>query len=417
LHDGVPELQLEAEWEQKTSGTVGVDCIDPRADYINPYNPTTNVASTGGYKSPPLQARPYEKHTAPFDIKALLLKVLSHPNVCSRETVIRRYDHEVQGTSVVKPLMGEKQTAPCDAAVITPVLGESAGLVVSNGLCPQLSEFDPYLMAQVALDEAIRNAVCVGADPTTISVLDNFCWPDPVVSKNNPNGKKYLGMLVKACQGLYDATTYMGTPLISGKDSMKNDFDDGVVRLSVPPTLLISAMAKIPDINKCVTSDFKNVDDEIFLCSAATLGLAGSIFSAIYSCPPTLCSLNLKKAQLLYQKLHRAIMQGWVSSAHDLSDGGLAVALAESIIGSGLGASIKAGLDINFFAEGPAHIIVSVSPTHKQKFLDSMESCDVLPIGSVISNSQLQVTDDAGKTIQWSFNELITAWKEPLPFA
>ncbi len=387
LHDGVPELCLEAEWQTRTDKTGGA------------------------------LPRPYEKQAAQFDIKTLLLKVLAHPNVCSRESVIRRYDHEVQGTSVIKPLMGEKQSSPCDAAVLTPVLGESTGLVISNGLCPQLSELDPYLMAQAALDEAIRNAVCVGADPTTISVLDNFCWPDSVVSKNNPNGKKYLGMLVKACQGLYDATVFMGTPLISGKDSMKNDFDDGVVRLSVPPTLLISAMGKIPDINRCITSYFKNAGDEIFLCSAGSLGLAGSIFSTIYSGSTELCTLDLRKARLLYHKLHESIMNDWISSAHDLSDGGLAIALAESIIGSGLGASINAGVDIALFAEGPAHIIVSVSPTHKQKFLDGMGGCDVLSLGSVISDNQLKITGDSGKTIQWSFDELFTAWNTPLPFA
>ncbi len=236
LHDGCPELNLAAEWQ---------------------HNQITTTTSNKNYPTP--------------DLKTLLPKILAHPNVCSREAVIRQYDHEVLGSSVIKPLMGKNQNANCDAAVITPILGENTGLVISNGICPQLSQFDPYLMAQCALDEAIRNALCVGCDPTTISILDNFCWPDPVISAKNPDGKKYLGMLVKSCQGLYEAALTMETPLISGKDSMKNDFDDGVIRLSIPPTLLISAIGKIHDIKTCITSQFKNAGDHIFLLSVGTL--------------------------------------------------------------------------------------------------------------------------------------------------
>ena len=164
LHNGAPQLNLEAEWQI--------------------YSPK-NLNQ--------------EEEKKPINLQALLLQILAHPNVCSREAIIRQYDHEVLGKSVIKSLMGENQNANCDAAVITPVLGEDLGLVVSNGICPQLSQFDAYLMAQCALDEAIRNAVCVGCDPSTISILDNFCWPDPVVSANNPDGKKIFR---HACQSL-----------------------------------------------------------------------------------------------------------------------------------------------------------------------------------------------------------------------
>jgi phosphoribosylformylglycinamidine (FGAM) synthase-like enzyme len=277
---------------------------------------------------------------------------------------------------------------------------------------------DPYLMAQVSLDEAIRNLICVGTDPSTISVLDNFCWPDPVVSKRNPDGKKYLGMLVRACQGLYDAAIFMGTPLISGKDSMKNDFDDGVIRLSVPPTLLVSAMGKVADIQHCLTSDFKNAGDEIFLCSAGTLGLAGSTVAQITGDSHDLCTLNLEKALALYKKLHQAISKEWLSSAHDISDGGLAVCIAESIIGSGLGANIKVkGSTSTLFAEGPAHIVVSLPAKHKDHFLECLQGCNVTHIGTVVSDSRLTLVDENDKTIEWSINDLRTAWNEPLPFA
>ncbi len=168
----------------------------------------------------------------------------------------------------------------------------------------------------------------MGADPATISILDNFCWPDPVVSKNNPDGKKYLGMLVKTCQGLYEAAVLMETPLISGKDSMKNDFDDGVIRLSIPPTLLISALGKVADISHCLTSQFKNAGDHIFLLSAGSLALAGSTVSQLLSCESSPPTLDLKAAKSLYEKFHQAIVKGLVNSAHDSSYGGLSTTLS-----------------------------------------------------------------------------------------
>ena len=264
-------------------------------DFLHNGNPELNLQAEFQLQSSPKESK---TENTVVELSALLLKVLAHPNVCSREAIIRQYDHEVLGSSVIKPLMGKNQNANCDAAVITPILGENRGLAISNGICPQLSQFDSFLMSQCALDEAIRNLVCVGTDPATISILDNFCWPDPVISKNNPEGKKYLGMLVKACQGLYEAAVTMETPLISGKDSMKNDFDDGVIRLSIPPTLLISAIGKVHDINNCITSQFKNAGDQIFLLSAGSLGLAGTTISQLLSCPQVLPSINLKKSKI-----------------------------------------------------------------------------------------------------------------------
>lgn len=514
LHKGVPELRLQAEWspcslEDRSSAGMGKhqhsiqgaqqgdrnniaggDALTknamrqpgrprigaPPSSNLMSITAAVNALSVTEAK-PAKDALSVVAELPTIDIYALLLKILAHPNVCSRESVIRQYDHEVQGGNVVKPLMGESQLSACDAAVITPILGDSAGLVISNGLCPQLGQFDPYLMAQASLDEAIRNAICVGADPTSISILDNFCWPDPVASENNPNGKKYLGMLVKSCQGLYEAALTMQTPLISGKDSMKNDFDDGVVRLSVPPTLLISAIGKVPDINFCITSEFKTPGDQIFLLSAGKLGLAGSILSdflyrdilsAGTSPPPTvICSLNLEDARLLYRDVHQAILNIWINSAHDLSEGGMAVALAESIIGSGLGANISlnsilashetqeqqltfspsafSALLNHFefdtipaadqlssapasdeliasllFSEGPGQIIVTVSAEHKDNFLDHFARHNVIHLGEVTNECQLEINlgiENNGQRFKWPLHELRNAWKTPLPFA
>ena len=244
-------------------------------------------------------------------------------------------------------------------------------------------------MAVCAVDEAVRNAVCVGADPSTLSVLDNFCWPDPIVSARNPDGKEKLGQLVRACQGLYEAVIAYGCPLISGKDSMKNDFDDGVVRISIPPTLLVSAIGKLTDANKAVSMEFKTVGDLIYLLAAGELGLAHSQYLEQMSWKSSLLpSINLAQAAKLYKQLHACIEYGLVNSAHDLSEGGLAVALAECVIGSGLGAVIDAGqieqaagnlnrFDTAFFAEGPARILVTIKARIKIDLKSTLSACRI----------------------------------------
>ncbi len=386
LHDGVPTLELEAETHQKSL-------------------PTQGAGTNKNYKE-------------------ILLKLLSHPNICNRESVIRQYDHEVQGSSVIKPLMGQNQKAACDAAVITPILGSKSGLAVSNGIAPRLSKYDCHLMAVSAVDEAIRNAVCVGADPDTIYLLDNFCWPDPVDSAKNKQGKAYLGDLVMACQGLYEAVTVFQAPLISGKDSMKNDFDDGVVRLSIPPTLLISAIAKVPDIDKCISMEFKNPDDLIYLLSAGTPGLAGSHYAEVVDYQnDLLCSIDLTAAQRLYQSLHQAINKGWINSAHDLSEGGLAVALSECAIGSGLGVDISLAklqnqsVEAILFGEGPAMLLVSIAPQFKNEFEKSIGLSSCFHLGKVTKNDRLIVNQSLASHIEITVDELGKAWNLELPFA
>ncbi len=419
LHHGCPTLELESEWQ---------------ASQI--------TMSTGAL---------------PHDLGGVLLKLLSHPNISSREKIIRQYDHEVQAQSVIKPLMGAKQMAACDAAVIVPVYGATAGLAVSNGLSPRLTQHDPYLMAVCSVDEAIRNAVCVGADPTTISLLDNFCWPDPIYAPGNIHGKMKLAQLVRTCMGLRDAVLAFRAPLISGKDSMKNDFDDGVVRLSILPTLLISAISRVPDINHCLSMEFKQADDLIYLLTAGTLGLASSHYEEVIGWQSALTpGIDLERAAHLYVKLHAAIQAGIVQSAHDVSDGGIAVAVSESIIGSGLGASLDGDqllacvqfdlpgltpdsspvfrpqtvltrLDAIIFGEGPAHIIVSIRPEDQARFEELLKGVTCLPIGRVTSDPRLSITrasrdskgelnTDRTNAIDLTADQLEAAWCHELPF-
>jgi phosphoribosylformylglycinamidine synthase subunit PurSL len=404
LHDGLPPLELEAEWRP------------------------SQITMTSG--------------SVPADLGKFLLRLLAHPNISSREHVIRQYDHEVQGMSVIKPLMGEKQQAPCDAAVICPIYGDRSGLAISNGLSPRLSYHDAHLMAICAVDEAVRNMVCVGADPDTVTLLDNFCWPDPVHSSKNPNGKMLLAHLVRACQGLAEAVLAYKAPLISGKDSMKNDFDDGVVRLSIPPTLLISGMARVPDVSKCVTMEFKQHGDIIYLLRAGKPGLAGSHYEEMLGWQSALIpQIDLDKAAKMYRHLHQAIDKGWVNSAHDLSEGGLAVAISESIIGSGKGAKIdltrvvehekKQGesspfpfstdkvlsrIDTILFAEGPARLVISIDPSLKTEWEAYWREFDCAEIGVVGDKPRLTIWEGEATVIDVAIMDLERAWRTALPF-
>ncbi len=399
LHSGVPTLELSAVWEL-------------------PSLPARNVEVSGTNAGLPFA----------------LLGLLAHPNIASREEVIRQYDHEVQGASVIKPLMGESGKAACDAAVIKPLLERPEGLVVSNGICPQWSAYDPYLMALFAVDEAVRNAVCVGVNPATISLLDNFSWPDPVKSDSNPDGDYKLGQLVRTCQGIYDACLAFNAPLISGKDSMKNDFDDGTCRLSILPTLLVSAIGKLDDAEQAVSMEFKQSGDSIYLLTAGSAAITGSHYGQMFAAAcGGLPNFDSQVAPSLYKVIYELVRKEIVSSLHDLSEGGLAVAVAESAIGSGLGAEIDLGdiLKKNggtvveaLFAEGPSRILATVSESRRSQW-DAIWSqhseLNCQRIGIVSQIPQVRVTTPGGDgaqeiIIELSVKELHDAWTTRLPF-
>lgn len=414
LHDGAPVLTLDSQW-----------------------SPGQITMKTG---------------KQPEHLGRVLLQLLKHPNISSREAVIRQYDHEVRGQSVIKPMMGPGQKAPCDAAVLIPRLtndlDRAPALAVSNGICPRLSDHDPYLMAQCAVDEAVRNAVCVGADPDTLSLLDNFCWPDPVFSDSNPQGKRHLAELVRCCQGLYDAVIAYGSPLISGKDSMKNNFDDGSLRLAIPPTLLISCMGRVPEARFARSMDFKKPGDLIYILSAGVLGLAASHYEELNGWQSIMLpELDLDRSPTMYRRLHTAIKSGWIHSAHDVSEGGLAVCVAESVIGSRLGATLDVGEyhkylsdlyeergtqafkswdfvtrpDALLFGEGPGHIVVTIDIAQKAEFERHFDGLTCIKIGEVIPDQNLNIVDSElsgsdKELVSLSGQALKTAWETPLPF-
>jgi phosphoribosylformylglycinamidine synthase len=267
-------------------------------------------------------------------VKDQLLAHLSHPNIASKHWIIRQYDHEVQGGSVIKPLIGPQQIGPSDAAVIRPKLDSTKGVAIGCGLVPNVD--DPYAMAIASIDEAIRNVVAVGADPAKTAILDNFCWP-------SVDDERTMGTLVRACEACRDAAMAYRIPFISGKDSLHNQFtnqETGKV-IRIPNTLLISAISVIDDVRRCVTMDLKDPRE-------------GHI--ALISAKP---GAGLKELAAAHRAMADAIGKELIISCHDVSDGGWLTAAAEMCIAGNLGMKIDAARD-DYFTESPGRYLVEI---------------------------------------------------------
>jgi len=360
----------------------------------------------------------------PVDMNKTLKDMLSRLNICSKEYVVRQYDHEVQGGSVVKPLTGKENDGPSDAAVIRPVLDSFEGIVISHGICSRYSDIDTYHMTACAIDEAVRNAVAVGANPNHMAGLDNFCWCDPVKSEKTPDGEYKLAQLVRSNKALYDYTIKFCVPCISGKDSMKNDYMIGDIKISIPPTLLFSVIAKIDDVRKAVTMDAKKPGDLVYVLGTTRDELGGSEYYAMKGfMGKNVPKVDADSAIERYKKLHTAIKQGLISSCHDCSDGGLGVALAETAFSGGLGMEIDLrkvpveGLERNdkiLFSETPSRFVVTIPPENKEKFENTIKT-DFSCIGGVTKNPEFIVKGINGKIIINSdIEELKKAWKQTL---
>jgi phosphoribosylformylglycinamidine synthase len=304
-----------------------------------------------------------------------LLAELAHPNIASKHWIIRQYDHEVQGGSVIKPLTGPMQLGPSDAAVLRPKLDSLRGVAVACGLAPHID--DPYDMAIAAIDEAVRNAVAVGADPDRIAILDNFCWP-------SVDDEVTMGTLVRAAEACRDAALAYGIPFISGKDSLHNQFTDSqsgkVIRIS--NTLLISAIGVIEDVRKCVTMDLKNRTARVILVSPR--------------------DEKLQTLAATHRGLAKQIALGRVAACHDVGDGGVAVAAAEMCIASGLGLIVGEELLMTdgAFAERLGTYLVEVSDTeHTHRIRADLQTvADVTDFGLVQHLKKLSVNHHSSIT-------------------
>ncbi|MFB3891304.1 MAG: phosphoribosylformylglycinamidine synthase subunit PurL [Phycisphaerae bacterium] len=363
--------------------------------------------------------RPSPAPAAREDYSQVLLKILAAPNVASKEWIIRQYDHEVQGGSVVKPLVGVNQQGPSDAAVIRPVLGSRKGLAISCGLNPKLGELDPYQSALHAVDEALRNCVAVGGRLDRTAILDNFCW-------GNCNKPDRMGSLVQAAKACYDAATAYGVPFISGKDSLNNEFrtEDGRT-IAIPPTLLISAISVIDDVGRCVTSDAKEVGNFIFILGRSGSLLGGSHYlmaeglASGSDVPPVDMATDFR----VMKAVQDAIAAGTVRACHDLSEGGLAVAAAEMAFGGGLGLEINiAGMPVPMRQAGPStaallfgefagRFLVEVAPERYDAFLRIIKDCPFGELGRVTATGRIVINSLSRPVVDLPVSQALAAWR------
>ncbi len=352
LHEGIPQRQMTA-------------VVNPRA-------------------TPTAIARPA---VAGQSNEERLLALLATPNVASKSAVIRIYDHEILGGTVVKPLTGVLNDGPSDACVIKPIGTKGVrGIVIANGINPELGKTNAYAMALNVIDEAVRNAVAVGANPDRIAILDNFCWGDPTRPET-------LGSLVEAVRGCHDAAVHFGTPFISGKDSLNNEYlgADGE-RHAIPPTLLISALGIIDDVGKAVTMDLKAAGNAIYLVGTITPTENGELPSAD-----------------LYRAMHRALQVGLVRACHDLSEGGLAVAAAEMCIGGRLGLTLTVN-EGELFTETNGCLLVEVLPDNAAEFERMLAGQPHQRLGAVADSGQLHIASTNQQILSVAVDELVAAW-------
>jgi phosphoribosylformylglycinamidine synthase len=363
---------------------------------------------------------PEPKAAEPANLNHALEKVLSSYNVASKQWIVRQYDHEVQGASVLKPFQGAEDDGPGDASVIAPVFGSNRGISISNGIAIRYGDIDPYWMAASAIDEAMRNAVAVGADPARIAILDNFCW-------GNPDKPDRLGDLVRAARACYDVAVAYNTPYISGKDSFYNEFADGNGdTIAIPPTLLISAVGVIGDVRKLVSMDFKRAGNPVYVAGTTFNELGGSqYFQTLGFIGNGVPKLDPKKSMKIFKALSGAIRAGLVRACHDASDGGLAVAFAESAFSGGFGAEIDSQLiprapgvkrtDYLLFSESNSRFVVEVDAAKEKEFIKLFKGLPCKKVGAVTKRKKLVVTGLNGKTaVSASIDRLKSVWQAPL---
>lgn len=386
LHNGVPQKHMKGKWKSQQGK-------DPDIPEPNNYN-------------------------------ELIKKILGRLNICSKEdAIVRRYDQEVQGTSIIKPFVGLYRDGPSDCAVIRPLFNSWEGLAISHGLCPRYSDIDTYAMAANAIDEAVRNAVVSGADPHYLSGLDNFCW---AMGFSEEDEVKYTGLLVRANKALYDITTKYKVPCISGKDSMKNDYKIGNTKVSVPPTMMFSIMGKVPDVRKCVTMDVKHEGDLVYILGITKNELgATEYFNELGYTGISVPFVDPDSAIRRYYNYYDAVQEGLIASGHDCSDGGLAVCLAETAFAGDIGMEIDLAKvprinvgrdDFILFSETPSRIVVTIHPNNKKRFEELFAGTEFACIG-IVKGKNLVINGISGKIIvNCSIVELKEAWQKTLKF-
>ncbi len=408
LHDGWPKPVLPARWERPAS------------------RPLPEIAA------------------APQQVLEELLKGV---NIASKEVKSRQYDHEVKGRTVIKPFVGVSADTPSEATVFLVDYNRPEGVVLAEGINPYYSDLDTRAMAMAVVDEAVRRLIATGARPGTISALDNFCWPDPVESPSTPDGRYKLAQLIRTCEGLYEACVAYGVPLISGKDSMKNDSTRGGVKISIPPTLLVSAMGKIDDVRLARTPEPKGAGDRIYVVGETRQELGASEFArwaeatgggtadsstggaeaggggidaAVGGRPPSTDPARLNER---YRKMATAIDKGIPESVKTPSLGGLGAALAWMAFGAELG--IEVDLDLlpvegevdlwgRLFSESTGRFLITVTTQTADAFETALAGEPLARLGCVTSNGRLVITAGGSPVVDADVLELKRTWKATL---
>lgn len=394
LHDGVPRMELEARWEP------------PRI-------------------SPPKLPRKRPRN-------GRLLDILRALNVCSKEFKSRQYDGEVKGLSVVKPFVGVYSDVPSDATVMRVEHGCSEGIVLAEGINPFYSDLDTYHMMASVIDEAVRRVVSVGGRLDRIAGLDNFCWPDPVVSEKTPDGAYKMAQLVRANKALYDVTTAYRVPPISGKDSMKNDSIRGGRKISIPPTVLFSAIGRIDEVGSAVTMYFKSPGDVIWVVGVTGDELGASEYFRLLAREqgtPSSFGGNVPKVDTaaaleIYRRMNEAISRGLLKSSHTPSLGGLAVAFALTAIGGDLGADVdlrplaSSGPlddDAKLFSESNSRFVITCAPENEIHLRELFGDIPWARVGTVTAEKRLRITGEGGRRlVDLETGKLRRAFKDTL---
>ena len=457
LHEGLPTMELRAKWvppEKRNRrpaehGGPGVAAGSPDAVPGSPDAAPRNPAQS--HSPPPREA---------------LLAILSDANVASKEELIRRYDHEVQGGTVGKPFVGASADGPSDGGIVRPRADSSRGLTVTHGVCPRYGDWDTYRMAVCAVDEAFRAHIGLGGDPGRAWALDNFCWPDPVENEKTPDGAFKLASLVRAARGLADACLSYRLPIISGKDSMKNDARSKERTISVRPTLLVSLLGIVENVAASLSSDFASAGDAVYLLGRNRGELGGSSWDRLFVAPWEPSPLpDLGESLELYHAFASCVEHGLVTSAHDLSDGGLAAALAESALGGRIGVNIDlsdltldpvlespeitsgepvdtpefaaresagrrsdspsrpAGTEPGaedrpsrltriLFGESASRLLVSVKPGVSAEFEKELSGLPCTRIGTVDDSGHIRINNGGQSVLDVTIEELVTAWHD-----
>lgn len=346
----------------------------------------------------------------PRDLGETLLKLLAVYNIASKEKVVRRYDQEVKGQTVVKPLQGWL-AGPNNGAVLKPLEDSWRGIAVSSGINPRYGKIDPYWMAASVIDEAVRNNVCVGG--RRWALLDNFTW-------GNPEYPDRLGGLLYACKGCYDVAKAYEAPFVSGKDSLYNESPMG----PVSPTLLVTALGIVPDVKKAVTMELKQPGNALYLVGLTSPELGGSEYFRLHgelgaSVPKLDPEVNIRA----YRRILGAMDAGLVRSCHDCSEGGLGVAVAEMAFTGDLGVDLDIGMvpvsesmrdDYVLFSESNGRLLIEIAADKAEEFERIMEGSAFACVGAVKNDRLLSASKDGTLLFECRLDDLIGAWKTPL---